>query len=283
MHIGTHTDLLFVHMQLSTVCRNCATAVQALMLQYSSFSVGDVEDKQPCMSSQLMLQWAPTVKKLFVYDDSCSQQGMRRFLSAAINLTEVELAVDVVLSHTAHMDYILCASSSLVIVRCRGLYLPAQLPAQLQKLQTCLEPTYIERPKKSSLVLQARFEGLLTVVAGMRELQELDIAIKSLADLRSSVQLPQLAELTLRLRLAETLHLVWVRKQRCGRLTLHMEIWTWETSIYVAALKQLKRLNISRLIVSDSMGYGRRATDFDIMARCADLAAARHFKLDVLG
>ena len=116
----------------------------------------------------------------------------------------------------------------------------------------------------------------------MHELQVLDIACKSLADLRSSVQLPQLAELTLRLRLDQILILDWVEKQQYGQLKLHLEIWARRTFPHMAVMRQLKRLNISQLIVSDCMGHGRGTMESHFMARCAEMAAGKHFKLEVL-
>lgn len=233
-------------------------AAQATTLKYTSFSVGCVEDEQPWMGSKLMLQWALWVRKLCIYQDNISHVAMKAFVRAASSLTEVELATDV--SCTASIDDILCASSSLVTVRCRGLYLPLQLPCQIQVLQTCLEPTYNEASQDSSSSLHARFQELLTLVASMPHLQALDIACCGLKDLQGmSMPLPEIDVLTLHLRLEDFyLDISWLKKWRSRQLILHLEIWSWEELAHTLVLDGLLIADIRdmRLIVSDCRGRG---------------------------
>ena len=251
-----------------------------MMFKYHSFGVGYVEFKQLRMGSKLMLQWAPCVKKLYVYRNNISQKGMKQFIGAAANLIEVELAMDIVCA--ADMDDLLCASSSLVTVRCRGLYIPAHLPQQLVAFLTCLEPTYIEPPRMATFVLRARFERLLVVAAGMPHLRVLDIACKGLDDLRSRVQLLDIAELTLRLRLDKSgLRLDWVGQQHCGQLKLHMEIWSWD-SPHLTVVGQLEVMNISHLMLHDCLGCGWHRYSDRIHAAYSALAAFGQLELDLL-
>ena len=146
-------------MQWSTVCRKwCQSAPDALpdplvLTEMETKHETDLDETEldmqppavphevtpPSFGSQLLLQWAPKVRCLHLGDCTMQCKGLKAFMTAAVNLTEV--AIKTVECKSELADKVLCASSSVLTISSKhsghGFYMPSKLPQQLQQLTVC--------------------------------------------------------------------------------------------------------------------------------------------------
>ena len=236
--------------QWSSVCRKFGQAVQGALLgcEYLDLQSSGSHNFS-CIDSQLLLQWAPRVRCLHLSEWPIKKRGMKQFVAAAVNLTEVVMNVDDV-NDTACADSILCASKSVLSLRSDAdefnCYMPQELPQQLQQLEVLCMGVLLR--KQSRAILQQRFEAFLGMVSGLRHLRIFSIHCASLA-LKCSMSLPRLASLSLRLWICHgtSLDLSWLHSQNHDQLHICLELQRCTAEASQQCLLQLEKFHISQL------------------------------------
>ena len=202
-----------------------------------------------CFDSQLLLRLAPSVRCLHLSSWSIKKQGIRNFVAAALNLTEVVMNVYQV-DDAACADSILCASKSVLTLRSEGseynCYMPQELPQQLQHLEVLSMAVLVQ--KQGRAIAQPKFEAFLRVVCSMRHLRIVSLHCASLA-LRCSMSLPSLASLSLGLWVCHgtSLDLRWLHSQHHDQLHICLELERCLAETSQQCLSQLERFHISHL------------------------------------
>lgn len=202
--------------------------------------------QRPSCNSQLLLQWAPFVRRLHLNDWALNCQGIRQFVAAAADLTRIDIVVARA-ENAALADSILTASKSVLTICSDGskanAYLPQELPQRLEVLDIAILP---RKPRRAQL--RPRSEAFLGLLASMPRLRTLSISCAPLA-LRCSVCLPRLARLTLHLRVrhGSRLDLHWLRSQQYEQLHIHLELDTGDAPTSQQVMSQLAHAQISHL------------------------------------
>ena len=176
-------------------------------------------------------------------------EGIRQFMAAAVNLTEVEVDVTSV-EDAALADSVLCASKSVLTIRSEGnefnTYMPQKLPPQVQQLEV-LSIAHLARQQRRA-ILQPRFEAFLGMVSSMHHLRILSISCAALV-LRCSVSLPRLTKASLRLRVChgKRLDLSWLHNQHHDHFHLCLVLDTCSVEVSQRVMAKLQQIHISHL------------------------------------
>lgn len=246
--------------QWSSVSSKWAHAVRGALLGCGCLHLQSIfgSRKLSRLNSQLLLQWAPCVRCLYLGDWSIRKEGIKDFVAAAVNLSEVVINVCHI-DDFACADSILCASKSVLTIRSGAndfnCYMPRCLPQQLQQLHVLSIPTLAQ--KETHTVLQPRFEAFLSLVSSMRHLRVLSINFDTLA-LRCSASLPKLAKLSLchYMGHGSRLDLSCLRKQHHDQLCMCLVLDRCNAETCQQAVSQLQQIHISYLhlvVTSPSM------------------------------
>lgn len=225
--------------QVSTTCRSVAAAVP-LLLEGKAFRIWPQSGVQmPCLSSTLMLRWAPHVKRVFLSVQCTEYPGIKAFM-AATSLKEANLRYPE--TYRREGSLIHSTPSTLYCFVGHNAVLHRQLWTEAKQL--------VSKEKLNvDLTLSEQLEAWLLLISGMPSLMQLYVHMNMLNQLLSTVVILSHVRLSVFMRTSkiEPMSLRWLRLQSSSSVTLHIDLSQQSTSQTQQAVRELQTLQIDNL------------------------------------
>lgn len=231
------TCLLLV--QMACTCRKLAMAVPLVLERRPMFDLWPRTGcHMPCMSSPLMLKWAPHVKQAFLSGQCTEHPGVRAFFSAA---TCLRLATLIHPDQYMH-EGVPIRSTSSTLYCCETVN--EELADQLcEAADSCLKAPM---PHLLHLSLSEQLDALLQILSCMPNLKGLLLQTVGMTELQSCVVLPP--QVVLHVQMMITSHsplaLGWLRLQRSSTISMHAVLSQQTASQSQQAVSELQTLRI---------------------------------------
>ena len=246
-HCFASTGLLLV--QISSLSRKLAMAVPLLLERKGSCELWPKPGCQmPCLSSPLMLRWAPHIKHAFLPVQCTEYMGIRVFMAAASCLTEAYISYPE--HYTCNGSLIHSTSSSLYCCEAPGRDMQGQL------WEAGDPPS--QRPQDQELTLHLstseQLERWLLTLSCVPRLRRLIINADNLTELQSTVELPSLAEVHVYMIASaySPMRLRWLRLQSSSMISMHIRLSQHTARQARQAVSELQTLRIRVLHLQTS-------------------------------
>ena len=199
----------------------------------------------PRLDSALLLHWAGRMQSVHLYDETLSLPGIAAFLSAAANLTNIEL--DCMSSAAAaRAEELLAGCTSVTYMSVDGQFTPSSFPASIINLVVMFSE------ETDSEWEPAQAELLVVGLSRLQQLQSLclDFETSQPFQLTGTSQLPRLQDLIINMRVSYEagLDLSWIQQQKsCPSLELTVKFSELDPVCHTAVLSQLLPLKVDSL------------------------------------
>ena len=255
---------------MASTCRKLALAVPLMLERKPLFQLLSKPGRQQsCLSSPLMLHWAPHVKHGFLSAQCTQYPGINAFAAAA---TCLKLA-----------GLIYPRQESLIPSTPSRLYCYEADNDELAKQPwTAAEPySHAQVPDLAHLSIHEQLDGFLLALSCMPNLQSLVVQMNEKTELQSTVVLPSQVELHVQLITSSRnpLTLQWLRLQSSSKLHIHLTLSLLTQSQAQQAVSELQTLQFDSLHIQTR--YDHFASEAQLI--WSQLSCCRYFHLAFSG